>query len=48
MRKKDDSQFLGRECSNTVLLRRRGSPHDSRTAINQIRPIIHDDCDSRT
>src|SRR4029077_17302765 len=38
---KNDLQFFCLQSGNPVLLRRRCPPHHSRTAVDQIRPIIH-------
>jgi hypothetical protein len=41
MRYKNDLQFFCLQSRNPILLRRRCPPHHSRTAVDQIRPIIH-------
>src|SRR5260370_9441267 len=41
MRYKNDLQFFCLQSRHPILLRRRCPPHHSRTAVDQIRPIIH-------
>ena len=41
MRYKNDLQFFCLQSRNPILLRRRRPPHHSRTAVDQICPIIH-------